>query len=184
MRIVFRCKYDKTSFSPHLILISACDIIATEQEVPGCSETTRRLMLIKSHIKTIAGILALALLLAGAIGTTALAAGAGSGSPPPTVSQTTNPNDNGSGAAVIPDDENDADKAVLASEAKVTEAEAVSIAEAANPGYTFKVEELDSENGVIFYELKGSGQSGGAVELEINADDGTIMAESEGENEG
>ena len=73
-------------------------------------------MLIKSHIKTIAGFLALALLPAGAIGTTALAAGAGSGSPPPTVSQTTDPNDNGSGAAVIPDDENDADKAVLASD--------------------------------------------------------------------
>ena len=161
-----------------------CDIIATEQETANCFETPRRLMLIKPNIRTLAGILALVLLLAGAIGTTALAAGAGSGSPPPQASQTQVTQDNGSSAPVVPDDESDADKAVLASEAEVTEAEAVSIADAANPGYTFKVEELDSENGVIAYELKGSDPSGGTLEVEVNAGDGTIMAESEGENEG
>ena len=149
------------------------------------SETTRRLMLIKSHMRTIAGILALALLLAGAIGTTALAVSADSGSPPPAASQ---PQDaHGSrnhNAAAVPDDENEAVKAVLASEAKVTEAEALSIAEAAHPGYTFKAEELDSENGAVCYELRGSNQSGGVIEVEVNAVDGTILAESEGENEG
>ncbi len=141
-------------------------------------------MLIKPNIRTLAGIPALVLLLAGAIGTTALAAGAGSGSPPPQASQTQVTQGNVNSAPVVPDDESDADKAVLASEAEVTEAEAVSIAEAANPGYTFKVEELDSENGVIAYELKGSDPSGVTLEVEVNAGDGTIMAESEGENEG
>ena len=134
-------------------------------------------MLIKPNIRTLAGILALVLLLAGAIGTTALAAGAGSGSPPPQASQTQGTQGNVNSAPVVPDDESDADKAVLASEA-------VSIADAANPGYTFKVEELESENGVIAYELKGSDPSGVTLEVEVNAGDGTIMAESEGENEG
>ena len=141
-------------------------------------------MLIKANMRTIAGFLALVLLLAGAIGTTALAAGSGSGSPPPQASQTQGVQGNVNSAPVVPDDESDADKAVLASEAEVTEAEAVSIAEAANPGYTFTVEELDGENGVIAYELKGSDPSGGTLEVEVNAGDGTIMAESEGENEG
>ena len=106
------------------------------------------------------------------------------GSAPPPATQAPDAPDNGSNAAVIPDDENDADKALLASEAKVTEADAVSIAEAAHPGYAFKVEALDSENGVIFYELNGSGQSGGTIEAEVNAADGTIITGSEGENEG
>ena len=150
----------------------------------SCFGITRRLMLIKSHIKTIAGVLALVLLLSGAIGTAALASGAGSGSAPPPATQAPDAPDNGSNAAVIPDDENDAGKALLASEAKVTEADAVSIAEAAHPGYAFKVEALDSENGVIFYELNGSGQSGGTIEAEVNAADGTIITGSEGENEG
>ena len=141
-------------------------------------------MLIKANMRTIAGFLALVLLLAGAIGTTALAAGSGSGSPPPQASQTQGTQGNVNSAPVVPDDESDADKAVLASEAEVTEAEAVSIADAANPGYTFKVEELESENGVIAYELKGSDPSGVTLEVEVNAGDGTIMAESEGENEG
>lgn len=44
----------------------------------SCFGITRRLMLIKSRIKTIAGVLARVLLLSGAIGTAALAAGAGS----------------------------------------------------------------------------------------------------------
>ena len=161
-----------------------CDIIATEQETHICFEMQRRLMLIKANMRTIAGFLALVLLLAGAIGTTALAAGSGSGSPPPQASQTQGTQGNVNSAPVVPDDESDADKAVLASEAEVTEAEAVSIAEAANPGYTFTVEELDGENGVIAYELKGSDPSGGTLEVEVNAGDGTIMAESEGENEG
>ena len=160
------------------------DIIATEQETHICFEMQRRLMLIKANMRTIAGFLALVLLLAGAIGTTALAAGSGSGSPPPQAPQTQCVQGNVNSAPVVPDDESDADKAVLASEAEVTEAEAVSIAEAANPGYTFTVEELDSENGVIAYELKGSDPSGGTLEVEVNAGDGTIMAESEGENEG
>ena len=161
-----------------------CDIIATEQETANCFETPRRLMLIKPNIRTLAGILALVLLLAGAIGTTALAAGVSSGSPPSQAPQTQGVQDGRNNASVVPDDESDADKAVLASEAEVTEAEAVSIAEAANPGYTFTVEELDGENGVIAYELKGSDPSGGTLEVEVNAGDGTIMAESEGENEG
>ena len=141
-------------------------------------------MLIKPNIRTLAGIPALVLLLAGAIGTTALAAGVSSGSPPSQAPQMQCVQGNVNSAPVVPDDESDADKAVLASEAEVTEAEAVSIAEAANPGYTFTVEELDSKNGVISYELKGSDPSGGTLEVEVNAGDGTIMAESEGENEG
>ena len=153
----------------------------------SCFGITRRLMLIKSHIKTIPGVLARVLLLSGAIGTAALASGAGSGSAPPPATQAPDAPDNGSNAAVIPDDENDAGKALLASEAKVTEADAVSIAEAADtehPGYAFKVEALDTENGVIFYELNGSGQIGGTIEAEVNAADGTIITGSEGENEG
>lgn len=149
----------------------------------SCFGIIRRLMLIKPHMKTIAGVLALALLLAGAIGTTALAAGAGSVSPPPTATQTQDTHGSRNNSAV-PDDENEADKAVLASEAKVTEAEAIAVAEAAHPGYAFKVEGLDRENGAVCYELKGYDQSGGTIEVEINAGDVTIMTESEGENEG
>ena len=52
-------------------------------------------------------------------------------------------------------DENDAARqAQLAAQAKITEAEAAAAAQAAYPGSTVTVKELDGENGSVFYELK------------------------------
>ena len=53
------------------------------------------------------------------------------------------------------ENENDAaQQAQLAAQAKITEAEAIAAAQAAYPGSTVTVKELDGENGSVFYELK------------------------------
>ena len=52
-------------------------------------------------------------------------------------------------------DENDAaQQAKLAAQAKVTEAEAIAAVQAANPGSTVTVKELDGEDGKVIYDLK------------------------------
>ncbi|MDD2992147.1 MAG: PepSY domain-containing protein [Pygmaiobacter sp.] len=70
-------------------------------------------------------------------------------------------------------------QADLAAQAAITEAEAIAAAENANPGFTFTVEELDSENGTVAYNLKGTDASGAGVEVKVNATDGTVMQEAE-----
>ena len=55
------------------------------------------------------------------------------------------------------DQENEDDaaqQAQLAARAKITEAEAITAAQAAYPGSTVTVKGLDGENGSVFYELK------------------------------
>lgn len=71
----------------------------------------------------------------------------------------------------------------LAAQAKITEAEAIKAAEQAESGYTFTVDELDSENGSIFYELKGSNASGDTVKVLINAEDRTVQTDAENESD-
>lgn len=115
----------------------------------------------------IASVLALTLLLTGAVGTTAFAASADTAAPP---AQT---------QAAEAESESKQDTAALAAQAKLTEAEAIAIAEKTNPGYTFTVDELDGENGAVIYDLKGTDQNGGQIKAEVNALDGTIIADSE-----
>lgn len=115
----------------------------------------------------IAGALAMSLLLTGAVGTTAFAASADAAATAPTAQ------------TQVAEEESKKDTAVLASQAKITEAEAITIAENANAGCTFTVDELDSEGGIIIYDLKGTDQNGGKIKVEVNAVDGTIIADSE-----
>ena len=69
-----------------------------------------------------------------------------------------------------------ADQAALAAQAQISEADA---AAAANPGWTFVKSELDSKNGVIVYELKGTDAGGQKQEVTVNAIDGSIIQETE-----
>lgn len=71
-----------------------------------------------------------------------------------------------------------ADQAALAAQAQISEADAVAAA-AANPGWTFVKSELDSKNGVIVYELKGTDAGGQKQEVTVNAIDGSIIQETE-----
>lgn len=68
-----------------------------------------------------------------------------------------------------------ADQAALAAQAKISEAAAA----AANPGWSFVKSELDSKNGVIVYELKGTDAGGQKQEVTVNAIDGSIIQETE-----
>ena len=63
-----------------------------------------------------------------------------------------------------------ADQAALAAQAA---------AAAANPGWTFVKSELDSKNGVIVYELKGTDAGGQKQKVTVNAIDGSIIQETE-----
>ena len=71
------------------------------------------------------------------------------------------------------DTEDAAKQAELAAQAKITEADAV----AANPGWNFAKSELDSENGTVLYELKGTDANGQKQNVYVNAADGTITQE-------
>ena len=102
---------------------------------------------------------------------------------------------NGQGSAPAPagqaqtqtgdqENENDAvQQAQLAAQAKITEAEAIAAAQAAYPGSTVTVEELDGENGKVIYDLKVQPADGSkAFEAAVDAVTGKLLAaESDGE---
>lgn len=70
-----------------------------------------------------------------------------------------------------------AQQAQLAAQAKITEAEAVAAAQAAYPGSTVTVKELDGENGSVFYELKVQPADGSkAFEAAVDALTGELLA--------
>ena len=96
---------------------------------------------------------------------------------------------NGQGSASAPagqaqtqpvdqENENDAaQQAQLAAQAKITEAEAIAAAQAAYPGSTVTVKELDGENGSVFYELKVQPADGGKTfEAAVDAVTGELLA--------
>ena len=76
------------------------------------------------------------------------------------------------------DTEDDAKQAELAAQAKITEADAVAAAQAAAPGWNVSKSELDSENGTILYELKGTDANGQKQKIHVNAMDGSIVQET------
>ena len=77
------------------------------------------------------------------------------------------------------DTEDDAKQAELAAQAKITEADAVAAAQAANPGYTFTVKELENKNGTIFYSLKGTDANGTNIKCHVNAMDGSVNTKAD-----
>ena len=78
----------------------------------------------------------------------------------------------------VEDAEDQAQQAAQAAQAKITKAEAIAAAQAANPGWNFSKSELDSENGTILYELKGTDVNGQKQNIHVNAMDGTIVQET------
>lgn len=99
---------------------------------------------------------------------------------------------NGLGSAPAPagqaqaqtgDQENEDDatqQAQLAAQAKITEAETIAAAQAAYPGSTVTVKELDGENGSVFYELKVQPADGSkAVKVAVDAVSGTLSTHTE-----
>ena len=123
---------------------------------------------------TIAATLTLTMLVAGAVGTTAFAANAdNSALQSAAVTQQTQTND-----VQTTETENSTDAAALAAQAKITEADAIAAAEAANSGYSFTVDELGSENGALVYELKGTDSNGNKLKALIDATDGSIVTQA------
>ena len=75
---------------------------------------------------------------------------------------------------------NAAQQAQLAAQAKITEAEAIAAAQAAYPGSTATVKELDGENGSVFYELKVQPADGSKpVKVSVDAVSGTLSTHKE-----
>ena len=67
-------------------------------------------------------------------------------------------------------------QAQLAAQAKVTEAKAIATVQAANPGSTVTVEELDGENGKVIYDLKVQPADGSkAFEAAVDAVTGELL---------
>ena len=96
---------------------------------------------------------------------------------------------NGQGSAPAPagqvqtqtgdqESENDAaQQAQLAAQAKITEAEAIAAAQAAYPGSTVTVKELDGEGGKVIYDLKVQPADGSkAFEAAVDAVTGELLA--------
>ncbi len=77
-----------------------------------------------------------------------------------------------------PESENDAaQQAKLAAQAKVTEAEAIAAVQAAHPGSTVIVKELDGEDGKVIYDLKVQPADGSkAFEAAVDAVTGELLA--------
>ena len=70
-----------------------------------------------------------------------------------------------------------AQQAQLAAQAKITEAEAIAAAQAAYPGSTVTVKELDGENGTVLYDLKVQLADGSkAFEAAVDAVTGELLA--------
>lgn len=76
------------------------------------------------------------------------------------------------------------DQAALAAQASITEAEALSAAEKANPGVSFTGEGLQDENGNVVYGFTGTDNTGASIEVKVSAIDGSIMPEADGDYEG
>lgn len=141
------------------------------------------------HSGPVIGALALMSLLVGAVGTTALAAGAGSSGAPsvPAETQAVEADSGESGEKDGKEDGErdteeigtDAQQTNPAGRARISQAEAITAAEAAYPGCTFTFDELDSENGVVIYSLKGVDAGGAEREAEVNALDGSVVQDSE-----
>lgn len=76
------------------------------------------------------------------------------------------------------ENENDAaQQAQLAAQAKITEAEAIAAVQAAHPGSTVTVEELDGEGGKVVYDLKVQPADGGkSFEAAVDAVTGELLA--------
>ena len=73
--------------------------------------------------------------------------------------------------------------AALVGTAKITESEALAIAENAYAGYTFVSDGLENENGTTVYGLVGT-KSGKSIEVKIDAANGNILPEQDGDYEG
>ncbi|WKY45092.1 PepSY domain-containing protein [Eubacteriaceae bacterium ES2] len=71
----------------------------------------------------------------------------------------------------------------LAAQVKLTEAQAVAIAEDANPGSTVTCKELDNENGTISYEFTVTSIDGNKTELKVDANSGSIITDTTDEND-
>ena len=68
-------------------------------------------------------------------------------------------------------------QAQLAAQAKITEAEAIAAVQAANPGSTVTVKELDGENSQVIYDLKVQPADGSqAFEAAVDAVTGELLA--------
>ena len=76
------------------------------------------------------------------------------------------------------ENENDAaQQAQLAAQAKITEAETIAAVQAAHPGSTVTVEELDGEGGKVVYDLKVQPADGGkSFEAAVDAVTGELLA--------
>lgn len=81
---------------------------------------------------------------------------------------------------------NEAEDAALAAQVKLSEAQAIAIVEAANPGASVTCDELGNENGTAAYELKITASDGTKSEAMVDANTGTILPSSntEGNYEG
>ena len=70
-----------------------------------------------------------------------------------------------------------AQQAQLATQAKITEAEAIAAVQAAHPGSTVTVKELDGEDGKVIYDLKVQPADGSkAFEAAVDAVTGELLA--------
>ncbi len=70
-----------------------------------------------------------------------------------------------------------------ASQVKLTEAQAVSIAQTANPNATITCDKLGSENGTTVYELTATAADGTKTEVNVDANTGVILAASDNEKD-
>ena len=73
---------------------------------------------------------------------------------------------------------NETEDAALASQVKLSEAQAIAIVEAANPGTSVTCDELGNENGTAAYELKINASDGSKSEAMVDANTGAILASS------
>ena len=80
-------------------------------------------------------------------------------------------------------DENDAaQQAQLVAQAQITEAEAIAAAQAAYPGSTVTVEELDGEGGKVLYDLKVQPADGSkGFEAAVDAVTGELLVSEPGD---
>lgn len=68
--------------------------------------------------------------------------------------------------------------ALLASQVKITEAQAVATVEAANPNTTVTCDELGNENGTAVYQLTVAATDGSKSEVKVDANTGAILSTS------
>lgn len=70
---------------------------------------------------------------------------------------------------------------LLASQVKITEAQAVAAVEAANPNTTVMCDELGNENGAAVYQLTVTATDGSQTEVKVDANTGAILSTSNSE---